>query len=305
MDFIRWRAIWYTLSGILVAVSIASIAVWGLRLGIDFTGGSLLEVEFSETRPEIDKIQQSLAPLKLEGGLFIQPSGEKGVILRFGHVDEIKHQQMIRQLGEAGGGQVSELRFETIGPTIGKELQQRSLWALIVALVFIVIYIAWAFRKVSRPVASWKYGLTAIIALAHDAIITVGAFSLLGHFMGVEVDSLFVSALLTVIGFSVHDTIVVFDRTRENLFRHHLQPFAAIVNKSINETIVRSINTSLTTVLVLSALFLFGGDSVKYFSLALIIGIVVGTYSSIFLASPLLVEWYNLSSSSANSKKFK
>ncbi len=294
MNIIRWRIIWYIFSGILVILSIVSLLTWGLKFGIDFTGGSLLEVEFADNRPTVAGIQEILAPVGLEG-IIVQPSGERGAILRFKHVDEITHQQIVRQLGEAGGGEVNELRFESIGPTIGQELQRRSLTALVVALLFIIIYIAWAFRKVSRPVASWKYGLTAIIALAHDALITIGAFSVLGKFLGAEVDSLFVSALLTVIGFSVHDTIVVFDRTRENLFRHSVADFSETVNKSVNETIIRSINTSVTTILVLLTLFLFGGESIKYFSLALIIGIVIGTYSSIFLASPLLVEWYKLS----------
>lgn len=293
MNIIRWRLIWYIISGLLVTISIASLAVWGLRFGIDFTGGSLLEVNFANSRPSSDDINKALEPINLEG-VSIQPAGDKDALLRFKHVDEITHQTIIRQLGEAGGGEVNELRFESIGPTIGKELQQRSLWALIVALLFIVIYIAWAFRKVSRPVASWKYGVSAVFALAHDALITIGVFSILGHFLGVEIDSLFISALLTVVGFSVHDTIVVFDRTRENIYRHTLNDFSETINKSINETIVRSINTSLTTILVLLTLFLFGGESIKYFSLALIIGISIGTYSSIFLASPLLVDWYRL-----------
>jgi len=302
MNIIRWRTVFYIFSGTLVILSIISLSVWGLRFGIDFSGGSLLEVSFTESRPTVDKILEVLRPLELDS-IVVQPSGEKDVLLRFKHVDEITHQTIIRQLGEAGGGQADELRFESIGPTIGKELQRRSLWALITALVFVVVYIAWAFRKVSRPVASWKYGLTAIIALAHDTLITIGVFSALGYYLGVEIDSLFVSAILTVIGFSVHDTIVVFDRTRENLFKHSMNDFAETVNKSVNETIIRSINTSLTTILVLLTLFLFGGESIKYFSLALIIGIVVGTYSSIFLASPLLVEWYRLGNRVVNNQK--
>lgn len=293
MNIIRWRLIWYIFSGTLVITAIASLAFWGLKFGIDFTGGSLLEVKFSDNRPSSEEINKVLDSLDLSG-ISIQPSGDNGVLLRFKHVDEITHQTIIRQLGEAGGGQADELRFESIGPTIGKELQRRSLWALVVAMAFIVFYIAWAFRKVSRPVASWKYGLTAVVALAHDAIITIGVFSILGHFLGIEVDSLFVSALLTVIGFSVHDTIVVFDRTRENLFKHSMNDFGETVNKSVNETIIRSINTSLTTILVLLSLYLFGGETIKYFALALIIGIVIGTYSSIFIASPLLVEGYKL-----------
>lgn len=302
LRIIKFRAVYYIVSGLIVALSIAALGVWGLRFGIDFTGGSLLEVNFKETRPSTESIQESLKPLEIDG-ITIQPAGERGSILRFKHVDEITHQTIVRQLGEAGGGEVDELRFESIGPTIGKELQRRSLWALGGVLIFILLYIAWAFRKVSRPVASWKYGLSAIIALAHDALITVGVFSVLGHYLGVEVDSLFVSALLTVIGFSVHDTIVVYDRTRENIFKHSTLAFEDTVNKSVNETLIRSINTSLTTIIVLICLFLFGGETIKYFSLALVVGITVGTYSSIFLASPFLVDWYRLSPAARGKKK--
>jgi len=201
--------------------------------------------------------------------------------------------------GEATiGGQelIAEDRFESIGPVIGQELREKSIEALIAVLIGIILYIAWAFRKVSDPVSSWKYGVTAIIALAHDVIIPVGVFVVLGMVTGVEVDILFVTALLTILGFSVNDTIVVFDRTRENLAKsHHQGEFESIVNKSVNQTITRSIYTSLSTFMVLFAVFLFGGESIKYFVLALMIGIIVGTYSSIFLASPILVEWEHAS----------
>ncbi|MDP3986363.1 MAG: protein translocase subunit SecF, partial [Candidatus Veblenbacteria bacterium] len=186
VNIIRFRALWYIFSGVLAALSIVALLVWGLRFGIDFTGGSLLEVSFAQSRPSVDDIRKTLEPLKLDG-VAVQPAGGQGMLLRFKHVDEITHQTIVRQLGEAGGGVADELRFETIGPVIGAELQRRSLWALGVALAFIVIYIAWAFRKVSRPVVSWKYGLSAILALAHDAIITIGVFSILGRFVGVEV----------------------------------------------------------------------------------------------------------------------
>ncbi len=300
--FIERRGIAYAFSAVLVAGSIVSLSLWGLKFGIDFTGGSLLEVKFSETRPGVEDIQRVLEPLEL-GGVAVQPTGEKGVILRFKHVDEITHQTVVRQLGDAGQGTADELRFESIGPTIGKELQRQALTAIGVALFLIISYIAWAFRKVSYPVASWKYGLTAVIALAHNTLITVGVFSVLGRYLGTEVDSLFVSALLTLLGFSVHDTIVVYDRTRENIFKHSVESFADTVNKSLNDTLVRSINTGMCTLLVLVALFLFGGDTIKNFSLALIIGISIGTYSSIFVASPLLVDWYRLSSPKTASRK--
>ena len=187
----------------------------------------------------------------------------------------------------------SEKRFDAIGPTIGQELKRKSIYAIIFVLVLIVLYIAWAFRKVSKPIASWKYGVVAVTALFHDVLIPTGLFSVLGKFAGAEVDTLFVTALLTILGFSVHDTIVVFDRVRENL-RNSLGrgvDFSAIVEQSIKETIVRSINTSLTVILSLLAVFLFGGESIRYFTLTLIIGVVIGTYSSIFIASPLLVTW--------------
>ncbi len=196
-----------------------------------------------------------------------------------------------------GGEQViQEMRFESIGPVIGEELKQKAIRAIIAVLVAIILYIAWAFRKVSEPVSSWKYGVTAIIALAHDVIIPTGIFVVLGQILGIELDILFVTALLTILGFSVNDTIVVFDRTRENLARdHHQHDFEFIVNKSVNETIRRSIITSVTTFVVLLAIYLFGGESIKYFVLALMVGVVVGTYSSIFLASPLLVVWEHFS----------
>lgn len=185
-----------------------------------------------------------------------------------------------------------ELKFESVGPIIGNELKQKSIFAVVIVLLAIIAYIAYAFRQVSYPVASWKYGLCAIIALTHNLLIIVGLFSVLGHFWGIQIDAYFITAILTLLGFSIHDTIVTFDRTRENLRRRQDQTFPNLVNISINETLVRSINTSLT-LFVLLAILLFGGDSVRYFVLALFIGIIVGTYSSIFIASPLLVEIYN------------
>lgn len=290
---IQHRTYNYILSAVLLVLAVAAIAVWGLKFGIDFTGGSLLEVEFAGNRPSVDTIQQKLASTEI-GAISVQPAGDRGAILRFRDVDETKHQQVVKQLGEADGGVVTEKRFDSIGPVIGSELKSRALWALGIALFFIVSYIAWAFRKVSRPVASWKYGLAAVFALAHDVLIVVGAFSVLGHYFGIEIDGLFVSAVLTIIGFDVHDTIVVFDRIRENLFRGASSNFEETVNKSVNDTIMRSLNTSFTVLLVLSMLFLFGGESIRYFSLALIIGIIMGTYSSIFVASPIVVDWHRL-----------
>lgn len=186
---------------------------------------------------------------------------------------------------------VSEKSFETIGPVVGNELKSSAIWAIIIAVIAIILYIAWAFRKVSYPVSSFKYGIIAAAALLHDVLTTVGIFAILGHFLNIEVGISFVAAILTILGYSVHDTIVVFDRTRENLFKYRTGDFEDTVNRCVNETLVRSINTSFTVVLILAVMFLFGGQSIRYFVLTLMIGVTVGTYSSIFVASPLLVTW--------------
>lgn len=295
MNIISHKYIFLSISGLLVLTSFVALGVWGLKLGIDFTGGSLLEIEYKDIRPAIHEIKTILEPMGL-GNVLIQPSGDLGVILRFKHVDESTHQQILAALG-VNAGEVKtavEKRFDTIGPTIGAELMRNSAFALILAVFLIIIYIAFVFRHVSEPVSSWKYGVVAIIALMHDISIPIGLFAVLGNFKGVEVDTLFITALLTILGFSVHDTIVVFDRIRENLRKLKVgAPYENTVGVSVGETIARSINTSLTVLLVLSAIFFFGGETTKYFSLALIVGIITGTYSSIFVASPLLVIWNN------------
>lgn len=300
MNIIRYRYVFFAISGVLALASIVAFGLWGLKLGIDFTGGSLMEVEFASTRPHADVIHGALEPLGL-GEIVIQPAGERGLIMRFGHVDEEMHQRIFQTLSSASSGTPSandpvllEKRFDAIGPTIGAELKYRAIGATALAIFAIIVYIAWAFRRVSRPVQSWKYGIAAFVALVHDVAIPVGVFAALGRFAGVEVGPLFITAILTVLGFSVHDTIVVFDRIRENLERLKTsEPFAVTVNRSVNETLARSLMTSLTVILVLSAVLFFGGESTRYFSLALIIGITFGTYSSIFMASPILVAWHD------------
>ncbi|OQA35451.1 MAG: preprotein translocase subunit SecF [Parcubacteria group bacterium ADurb.Bin326] len=296
LQIIKNRKYPYLLSGILVLASVLSLIAWGLKPGLDFTGGSLLEVSFSQERPEVAEVNSALNPLNF-GDLVIQPSGDKNIIIKSRAISEEEHQAAVNSLKKAAGekNELSEIRFDSIGPVIGKELLQKSIWMLIIASLAIIAYIAYVFRKVSRPLASWKYGTAAVIALLHDVLIITGIFSALGHFRGIEVDSLFITALLTIIGFSVHDTIVVFDRTRENLSKFYSGKFDEVVNDSVNQTLARSINTSLTTLLVLLALLFFGGNSIKNFTLALSLGIVVGTYSSIFIASPLIVDWNNFS----------
>lgn len=244
-----------------------------------------MEVSFNGDLPNNQEIKEKLISLDL-GEINIQPLENKGVILRMKDVDEQVHQNILKALGN-----VEERRFESIGPVVGQELKTRALYAIALTLLAIVLYIAWAFRKVSRPIASWKYGVATLIALMHDVVLPVGVFSFLGHFYGIEVGLLFVTAVLTILGFSVHDTIVVFDRIRENLRKGGSKNFEETVNKSINQTITRSINTSLTVVLTLLAVYFFGGQTIKYFTLALLVGVIFGTYSSIFIASPVLVVW--------------
>ncbi len=292
MNIIGHKSIFLTLSAIFVASSLVAIGLWGFKLGIDFTGGSLLEIEFKDKRPEVIDIRKALVSQNITNSI-IQPTGEKGVILRFKHVDEETHQAIFGPLAKLG--EVTERRFDSIGPTVGEELKKRSILALGLAAAAIILYISWAFRKVSKPVASWKYGVAAIIALMHDVIIPTGIFAALGKFNQVEVDTLFITALLTILGFSVHDTIVVFDRIRENLQKlKREEPYEITVNRSVNETIARSVNTSFTVLVVLGAIFFLGGETTRYFALALIFGITFGTYSSIFVASPLLVIWNKL-----------
>ena len=287
MGLVRIRKFSYIFSIILVLTSITSLAFYGLKFGIDFTGGSLIEVQF-ESRPDINIVRQKIESLNF-GQVVIQPAGDAGFSIRTSELSTDERQKMTTEL--SGLGKIKDISANTIGPTIGQELRSRSIWAMILVLIAIILYIAFSFRKVSLPVSSWFYGIFAVIALFHDVFIPLGVFSLLGHFKGIEVDTLFVTAILTVLGFSVHDTIVVFDRIRENLTLSRKETFEETVGRSLSQTLTRSINTSLTVLVVLTALFFLGAEATKYFALALIIGIVAGTYSSIFIASPLLVTW--------------
>lgn len=285
----RFRKLYYTFSGTLIVASIFALIFWGLRLGIDFKGGSLLFGEFNQKTAAQEEILTAVKPLDL-GEIIIQPSGEHGVILRFKEIDENKHQALLAALGKIGVFQ--EKSFESIGPSIGRELQSDAIRAIALVLILIVSYIALAFRKVSYPLASWKYGVAALVALFHDVVIPLGLFAVLGHFYNIEISSSFIAAILTVLGYSVHDSIIVFDRIRENLTKHHGKSFEETVDKSVNQTFTRSLNTSLTVILVLLAIYFLGGESMKYIALVLMVGVGVGTYSSIFIGSTLLVSWY-------------
>ena len=292
MFVVKYRKVFYTLSAILVVISIASLFVWGLNLGIDFTGGSLLEVNFQAGRPTAEVIKADITPLTL-GEYSIRTTGDNGYILRTKHLSEPERLSLQSALTQNGKIQMEEKRFDSIGPILGQEAIYKSFTAIALVILCIVLFITFAFRKVSEPVSSWKYGVIAIVALIHDVIIPIGAVSLLGHFFGFEADTLFVTAVLVVLGFSVHDTIVVFDRVRENLKvkreNNLKETFGETVGKSINQTFIRSINTSFTVLLALLALYFIGGEATRHFSLILIIGIIAGTYSSIFIGSPLLV----------------
>ncbi|MDO8582272.1 MAG: protein translocase subunit SecF [bacterium] len=289
---IRYRLFWYIVSLLLAGGALASFFLYGLRPSIDFTGGSLLDVTWNETRPTTESLQTAFKEQGIRDAL-IQPVEEKGTFFRFATATEEKHQEIIQALTKLGA--MTENSFETIGPAIGKELQGKALWSVILVILAITLYVAWAFRHVSRPVASWKYGVITIIALLHDVLLPIGIFALLGKFLHIEVTSGFIVALLTVLGYSVNDTIIVFDRIRENLGRLGARlSFDEIIDTSVTQTFTRSINTTLTTLLSLVAIYFFGGESVKYFALALIIGITSGAYSSIFIASPLLATAYRL-----------
>ncbi len=294
-NIVENRKIFYAISGIFVAVSVIASALWGLQFGIDFKGGSILEINYSAL-PDLNSVSDSLKPLELND-LKISPLGSNSAVFRFRETDEATHQNIVKILAaeaEKSKIQFEERRFSSIGPTIGAELMQKSIKAIIIVILGISLYIAWAFRKVSQPISSWRYGVVTLIALFHDLIIPVGLFAYLGRFYGIEVGANFIVALLVILGFSVHDTIVVFDRIRENLKRYSQLSFASLVSRSIRETLVRSLNTSLTVLLTLAALYVFGGESLKYFVLALMVGIFSGTYSSIFVAAPLLVTWFNV-----------
>ncbi|MBI3632440.1 MAG: protein translocase subunit SecF [Candidatus Vogelbacteria bacterium] len=285
--FVAKNSKWFvSLLLVLVLVSLFSIWHYGLNLGMDFKGGSLLEVEYPNGMPDLVKIKAAVAPLSL--GETIQPYGDKGLIVKARDLKESDRAGLIKALA-VDGGQIIDKRFTSIGPTIGNELKTKSVYSIILVVIAITLFIAFAFRQVSGVVKSWEYGLVTVITLGHDVIVPLGIFAYLGHKYGIEIDSLFVTAILTILGFSVHDTIVVFDRIRENIKLKKFKSFTETVGMSIRQTLSRSINTSLAVVLTLVALIMFGSASVKYFCLALIVGIIAGTYSSILLASPLLV----------------
>ena len=289
MFIVKNRKLFFTLSSLLIIGSIVAMIVFGFNPGIDFKCGSIYEVNYPYVRPSLENSQARLNTLGL-GAYNLTPSGQANFILKMRDITPAEKVSITQALSNQGESPVREIRFNSIGPVVGAQLKIKAVAAIILVIIFIVLFITFAFRKVSQPVASWKYGLATIIALAHDVIIPTGVFIVWSHFRGGEIDLLFVTALLAILGYSVHDTIVVFDRVRENLKNVSKgEPFGETVGKSVNQTFGRSINTSLTIFLALIALYFIGDASTRDFAFVLLIGIIAGTYSSIFVASPLLV----------------
>ncbi|OGN17046.1 MAG: protein-export membrane protein SecF [Candidatus Yanofskybacteria bacterium RIFCSPHIGHO2_02_FULL_50_12] len=280
-------SIMFVVSLVLFGLSVIALAAFGLNFGVDFKGGSILELEFRQ-RPGIEELRSALAS-EIDQ-IEISPAGDHGYILRTHELSEQQHQAVLGTVAdkfpEAG---LSEKQFSSVGPAIGQELRTRSLIAIAIVLVLILLYIAVAFRKLSGVLSLWNMNIAAVVGLLHDIVIPLGVFAILGRYYGVQISAIFVAAILTILGYTVSDKVVIFDRVRENILRGAKGPLGDIVHKSVMQTLVRSINNTLTVVLSSAAIFFFGGESIRYFALALMIGIFLGAYSSIFVASPLLV----------------
>lgn len=293
MFIVNNRKFFFALSAILLIGSIVSIAVFGFNLGIDFKGGSVLEVSYTESRPNVESIKSSLNELDL-GSYLLSPTGDRGYTLKTREINPNEKILVMSAFQKDAGNVATEERFSSVGPVVGNQMKNKAMLAIGIVILCILFFITFAFRKVSRPVASWKYATVTIIALAHDVIIPTGVFVAWIHFHGGEIDLLFISALLAILGYSVHDTIVVFDRVRETLRLTNNKPFEEVVGEAVSQTMTRSINTSVTVFLSLLALYFIGGEATQNFAFILLVGVVVGVYSSIFLASPLLVTLKNL-----------
>jgi len=306
MFIIKHKKIYIGASIFLIAISLFALFVFGLKVGIDFKGGAITEVEYKTTVPSQEDLDAEFKKLDL-GSVLLQPTGEKGYIVKSRDITEEEHALIIKTLSFSGKNELTETNFNSIGPSVGKELTRKAIIAVILVSLAIIFFIAFAFRKVSDPVSSWRYGFIAIVTLLHDVIIPVGLFVFLSRYYGAELDTLFVVAVLTILGLSVSDTIVIFDRIRENLNENILNKkevdFHKVVGKSLEQSYVRSISTSLTVILVLLALFFFGPVSTKYFALMLATGMFFGSYSSIFLSSTLLVYVFEYQEKNKDKKK--
>lgn len=292
MFVVKYKKIFLLFSALLTAVALGAVLVYGLRFGIEFTGGALTTMSYQEGRPDKATLETALSTLSL-GEVSLREAGTNQYMLRTRSLSEAERTAVLQALSLGGTVRPTVEQYTSIGPTIGKELRNKGLIGLLTVILMVVIYIAIVFFKVSKPVPSWKYGIIAIVTLVHDVILPLGLFALLGHFAGVTVDALFLTALLVILGYSISDTIIIFDRIRENLRKNEeesrIEPFEDVVGKSLSQTYARSINTSMTTLISLFAIYFFGGESTAFFALALITGVLAGTYSSIFIAAPLLV----------------
>lgn len=290
MGVIKYRAFFLWLTGAILALAIGSIAFFGLPLSIDFTGGSLIEVEYQGERPSLDALREQVSSVPL-GPVSLRESGENGITIRTRTLSPEERDAVLTALGR--DVPLVEQRFTSIGPSMGNELATKSLWAIVAVVLTIVLYIAWAFRKVSRPVPSWGYGIIVVAMLAIDIIVPTGFYAAWAHFTGAQVDVLFVVALLALLGYCVNDVIVIFDRIREHLRRNEEknieEPFETTVGTAIDETMGRSINTSLTVMLALVAIIFWGPVVTKDFALVILVGVIAGTFSSIARSAPLLV----------------
>ncbi|PIR83284.1 protein translocase subunit SecF [Candidatus Kaiserbacteria bacterium CG10_big_fil_rev_8_21_14_0_10_56_12] len=296
MTITKYRTLIFSLTGVILLAAISSILYFGLPLGIDFTGGSLMQVEYPQGRPPLADIQTQVATVPL-GAVSVRESGDNAIVLRTRTMLPEEHDKVLAALSQ--GVSVTQLSYTSVGPSFSGEFAAKSLWALLAVALAITLYVAFAFHKVSKPIPSWIYGVTVIAMLVHDLIVPAGFYAFLTHTTGAQVDALFVTALLALLGYSVNDTIVVFDRIREHLATNektnNKEPFELTVGKSISETLTRSVNTSLTVVLALVALVFFGATATRDFALVMLVGVIAGTYSSILLAAPLLIpfaRWY-------------
>jgi preprotein translocase subunit SecF len=290
LNIVKYRYYFFGLSLLIIIPGVIALILWGLPLGIEFTGGSLLELRFDSGKiPDVEAVRSLYTEFGYDGAE-IQTTSQNGLIIRSRDLDETTKGQIVAEVEKRFGGPITELRFDRVGPSVGQEVARSAALAVSVAALAILAYITFAFRGIKH---AFRYGVSAIIAMLHDVLVVLGVEAILGHFLGWEVGPLFLTALLTVIGFSVHDTIVVYDRIRENSIVHPRLAYEKVVNHSIVQTLSRSINTQLTVMFTLFALVLFGGETIRHFVVILLVGIFSGTYSSIFNAAPILVVWEN------------
>lgn len=285
------KRIWFSISIALFVIGVIFLIIWRLPFGIDFKGGAQMDISFASTVGE-SALREKVSSYPEVKGLVVTKTDQDQLTLRMLPITDEQHQTIIQKIN-ADFGQATEKQYQLVGPSVSRDLTRKAVIAVILASVFIILYLAYAFRTVTYPVSSWRFGVIAVVALLHDLVITVGVFSILAHFFHFEVDASFITALLTVMGFSVHDTIVVFDRVRENLLKHKGESigFEAIADMSLSQTLNRSLATSLTVIFTLTALTILGGASIRGFVVTLLVGIAIGTYSSIFTATPLLAVW--------------